>query len=308
MGQRAASHAVARCSAAPALRRRLRRVTLGLAFALALVGAARAEEAPATPGLDATDAWRVSQSALGREIGDFALLDRAGQPVRLADYRGKPLLVSFVYTGCFQVCPTNTRSLNEAVLALQGRFGAHRFNVISIGFNQPADSPQAMKSFAAEQRIDAPDWDFLSPHPAIVEALAADFGFRWRATPAGFDHVLQLSVVDGRGRLVRQFYGDRAPPEVLAELLQQLFAGAPLPEPTPLASLIDRVRILCTVYDPKTGSYRVDYSLALEIAGGLTFVLAMALYALNEWLQRWRAARLTHRKTLAPPPAQTAPH
>jgi protein SCO1 len=308
MGQGAASPAPAPRRAAAALRRWLRHAALALGCALALLGAAQADEAPATPGLDATEAWRVSQSALGREIGDFALLDRAGQPLRLAAYRGKPLLVSFIYTGCFQVCPTNTRSLHEAVLELQRRFGAHRFNVVSIGFNQPADSPQAMKAFAAEQRIDAPDWNFLSPHPATLEGLTADFGFRWRATPAGFDHVLQLSVVDARGRLVRQFYGDRAPPEALAELLQQLFAGAPLPEPTPLASFIDRVRILCTVYDPKTGSYRVDYSLALEIAGGLTFVLAMALYALNEWLQRWRAARLTHRKTLAPSPAQTAPH
>ena len=281
MGQGAASHALAPCSAAAALRRWLRHAGLALGFGLALLGAAQADEAPATPGLDATDAWRVSQSALGREIGDFALLDRAGQPVRLAAYRGKPLLVSFVYTGCFQICPTNTRSLHEAVDTLHKRFGTQRFNVVSIGFNQPADSPQAMKAFAAQQRIDAPGWEFLSPHPKIVEALAENFGFRFRATPAGFDHVLQLSVVDAEGRLVRQFYGDRPPAGELGELLQQLFSGAPLAEPTPLAAFVDRVRILCTVYDPETGRVRVDYSLVLEIAGGITFILAMALYALN---------------------------
>ena len=55
-------------------------------------------------------------------------------------------------------------------------------------------------------------------------------------------------------------------------------------------ALIDRVRILCTVYDPKTGTYRVDYSLALEVAGGLTFALAVLAYLLNEWRGR-RAAR-----------------
>ena len=279
---------------------------LRLALAMLLVGAAQAEEAPATPGLDATDAWRASQSALGREIGDFALLDRGGRPQRLADYRGKPLLVSFVYTGCFQVCPTNTRSLHEAVDALHKRFGTQRFNVVSIGFNQPADSPQAMKAFAAQQRIDAPDWEFLSPHPKIVDALAENFGFRFRATPAGFDHVLQLSVVDAEGRLVRQFYGDRPPAEELAELLQQLFSGAPPAEPSALAAFIDRVRILCTIYDPETGRARVDYSLAFEIAGGITFVLAMALYALNEWLVRRRAARLTQRKSTPATPRQTA--
>jgi protein SCO1/2 len=279
---------------------------LRLALALLLVGAAQAEDAPAQPKLDATDAWRVSQSALGREIGDFALLDREGRPQRLADYRGKPLLVSFIYTGCFQICPTNTRSLHEAVDVLHKRFGTQRFNVVSIGFNQPTDSPQAMKAFAAQQRIDAPDWEFLSPHPKIVDALAENFGFRFRATAAGFDHVLQLSVVDAQGRLVRQFYGDRPPAGELTELLQQLFSGAPPAEPTPLAAFIDRVRILCTVYDPETGRVRVDYSLALEIAGGITFILAMVLYALNEWLVRRRAARLMHRKSAPATLEQTA--
>jgi protein SCO1/2 len=194
----------------------------------------------------------------------------------------------------------------EAVDALHRRFGTQRFNVVSIGFNQPADSPQAMKVFAAQQGIAAPDWEFLSPHPKIVDALAENFGFRYRATPAGFDHVLQLSVVDAEGRLVRQFYGDRPPADELAELLQQLFSGAPPAEPTALAAFIDRVRILCTVYDPETGRARVDYSLAFEIAGGITFVLAMALYALNEWLVRRRAARLTQRKTAPAAPRQTA--
>jgi protein SCO1/2 len=54
---------------------------------------------------------------------------------------------------------------------------------------------------------------------------------------------------------------------------------------------VDRIRILCTVYDPKTGAYRVDYSLALEIAGGLTFILSVALYMLNEWRVRRRERR-----------------
>ncbi len=45
------------------------------------------------------------------------------------------------------------------------------------------------------------------------------------------------------------------------------------------------------VYDPKTGTYRVDYALALEAAGGLTFIVAMALYMLNEWRARRRARR-----------------
>jgi protein SCO1/2 len=269
-----------------------------LALLQAPVHAALPEAQPQPgPALDAREAMRVSQAAVGRVVGDHTLADREGRPVRLAAYRGKPLLVSFIYTGCFQGCPLTTRALDESVRALQARFGDHMFNVASIGFNQPEDSPQAMKAFAAQHRIGRPNWDFLSPPVRSVEALTRDFGFRYAATPAGFEHVLQVSLLDAEGRIVRQVYGDRPAVDVLGESLRDLLEGRPLPQQTAVEALIDRIRILCTVYDPGTGTYRVDYALALEVAGGLTFILAMALYMLNEWRNRRRErrrARLAH--------------
>lgn len=248
------------------------------------------------PVLDSTAALRDSQAAIGSQPVDHTLLDREGRPVRLSAYRGKPLLVSFIYTGCFTICPINTRLLREAVDSLQGRFGVNQFNVVSIGFNQPADSPQALKAYAAQNRIDSPNWEFLSPHPSIVAQLTRDFGFSYVATPAGFDHLLQLSILDAGGRIVRQVYGERLSANQLGEPLKQLLTGAPLPQDTQLSDIIDRVRILCSVYDPVTGQYRVDYALAIMVAGGLTFALAMAWFFLLEW----RSARRTRRLTRSP--------
>jgi protein SCO1 len=261
---------------------------LCVAMGVLLGAAAHAQAQDPAPGLDPNDALRASQAAVGNAIGDFTLLDREGRLVRLASYRGKPLLVSFIYTGCFQVCPAATRSLDDAVQALQARFGSGRFNVVSIGFNQPADSPQAMKAFVAQHRIARADWEFLSPPSAIVEPLTRDFGFRYLATPAGFDHLLQVTMVDAQGRIARQVYGDNLAAD-LAQPMQQLLEGAPVPPLLELSGVVERIRLLCTVYDPKTGTYRVDYSLALEIAGGLTFAIAMALYMFNEWRGRRRA-------------------
>ncbi len=271
----------------------LRRLAVNaIAWALSLLPAAvLGGEAAAVPALDQKAALAASQAALGRTIGEHTLLDREGRPVQLSSYRGKPLLVSFIYTGCFQVCPATTRSLDETVRALQGRFGDNQFNVISVGFNQPADSPQAMKAFAAQHRISRPNWDFLSPPPPAVDRLTRDFGFRYEATPAGFEHVLQVSLVDAQGRIVRQVYGDKVPADALGEPMKDLLVGIPLSAATPLDDLIDQVRLLCTVYDPETGTYRVDYSLALEAAGGLTFLIAFTLYMLNEWRSRRRARR-----------------
>ncbi|HPU53526.1 MAG TPA: SCO family protein [Burkholderiaceae bacterium] len=247
--------------------------------------------AQAPAALDAPAAVRDSQAAIGRQIGEHRLLDRQGRDVRLADYLGKPLLVSFIYTGCFQICPTTTQSLARAVDQLARDFGPDKFNVLSIGFNQPFDSPAAMRAFAAQMRIDAVNWEFLSPPAPLVDALTRDFGFRYAATPAGFDHVLMVSVLDPRGRIYAQVYGDQLSPDKLGEPVRLLLRDAPMPAGLPVAELIERVRILCTVYDPETGKYRYNYGLILEIAGGVTFALAMIWFYANEWLRVRRQRR-----------------
>lgn len=253
---------------------------------------ARGNDAPAPrPTLDPSAALRISQGVVGKKIGDYTLLDRAGKPVRLADYRGKPLLVNFMYTGCFQVCPTSTRAIAAAIDGMGRSMDPRQYNIISIGFNLPADSPPSMKAFAAQQRIDFANWEFLSPHASTVEALTRDFGFAYAPSQSGFDHLLQVTVVDAEGRIYRQVYGEDFSADQLAEPIRQLLRNEPLPQELDLADLVDRVRILCSIYDPATGEYRVSYALAFEIAGGVTFVIAMIWFFIGEW----RASRRLRR-------------
>ncbi len=241
--------------------------------------------------LDQKSALRVSQSVIGTIPGDYTFLDREGRPVRLSQYRGKPLLVSFIYTGCFQVCPLTTRSLQSAVEAGRDFFGTDQFNIISIGFNQPADSHQSLKAFARQYRIDVPNWEFLSPHASIVERLTREFGFSYLANPAGFDHILQATLLDAEGRIYRQIYGDDLTADSIGAPIRQLLTNAPVERQLVLDDLIDRVRILCTEYDPKTGKYEVRYGLLIEIAGGVTFALTMLWFFVSEWLSQRRTRR-----------------
>lgn len=266
-----------------------RAVLAALLAGVALTAQATTEdEAGAVPRLNEVEAVRLGQAAVGRSVPDLMLLDREGRPVRLAGYRGKPLLVSFIYTGCFQVCPMQTRALHEAVQGLQRMLGPSQFNVVSIGFNQPFDTPDAMRSFARQHRIDAPNWEFLSPPRDAVPALTQAFGFSYVATPAGFDHVLGVTVVDAQGRIHAQVYGDKLRADQLGVPLRELLLDAPWPATSTLAAVVERVRILCTVYDPDTGEYRYDWKLILELIGGLLFFGSAAIYLLLEWRDRRR--------------------
>lgn len=246
---------------------------------------------PASASFDPNEALRASQAVVGQMVPDYTLLDREGRPVKLSDYRGKPLLVSFIYTGCFQICPATTRSLLAAVKVAYAGWGPNQFNVISIGFNQPADTPQALKSFAAQNGINFPNWEFLSPPATIVSDLTNRFGFAQVATASGFDHLLQVTLVDAQGRIYRQIYGENFAGDMLGEPLKQLITDSPVANQISLSAIIDRVRILCTVYDPVTGEYRIKDGLVLEIAGGITFLIAVVWFFLIEWRKRRAGAR-----------------
>ena len=236
-----------------------------------------AAEGVGEAAFDATAALRASQAVIGTRVGEHALVDRSGRAHMLSSFRGKPLLVSFVYTGCSQVCPLTTKMLERAVAAAQRALGAGRFNVLTVGFNLPYDTPAAMADFARRQGVTLPDWEFVSADAAGVQRLTREFGFEFRATTGGFDHVTQVSIVDADGKIVRQVYGDQFDLQLLVEPVKQLLTGSPA-EFSSLAQMIDKVKLVCTVYDPVTGEYRFDYAVFIEIASGLSVFFAVLLF------------------------------
>jgi len=231
---------------------------------------------------DSAKALELSQSVIGSQVRDYAFTDSNGRARRLADYRNKPLLVNFVYTGCTQACPLTVRFLSRAITQARQALGPEAFAIVTIGFNQPFDTPQAMHALAAQHGIADPNWDFLSPAPGAIEALAGEFGFTWYATPKGFDHVTQVTVVDANGRIYRQIYGENFDVPMLIEPLKQLITGTPAPAGD-WRALLEKVRLFCTVYDRSSGRYRLDYSLFVGMAIGIMILGAGVTSLLREW-------------------------
>jgi protein SCO1/2 len=222
-------------------------------------------------------------------VGDYAFRGTDGHAVRLSQWRGRPVLVNFVYTGCSQVCPTTTRFLASAVAEADRMLGPGRYVVATIGFNYPYDSPEAMAAFARAQGIDRRDWHFLSPEAGVVESVTRDLGFSYAASAGGFDHLTQVTLLDGEGRIAAQVYGENFDIPMLVGPLKALLTNSPLPAVT-VASVLERVRLLCTVYDPRTGRYRLDYSIVIELLTGTSIVIAVLFFLFREW-QRNRRLR-----------------
>lgn len=234
--------------------------------------------------IDPEQALRLSQAAIGRTIGDYHFTDQDNRPLDLARLRGRPLIVSYIYTSCAFVCPTLTASLARSVELAREMLGPDSFTVVSLGFDTRVDTPEQMRRYAAERGISVPGWYFASTDEATVARFAQEVGFSYAPLAGGFDHLAQVTIIDGDGRVYRQVYGPDFAPPMIVDPLKKLALGISTPE-RPLADFLNKVRLICTSYDPRSGRYRFDYSLILEIGIGLSCTIGFAVFAARAWRQ-----------------------
>ncbi len=257
----------------------LRHVYLsGLFWALSFAVHAAASTDP----FDKEEALRQSQAAIGRQVADYRFLDENGQTVSLSDYRGRPVLISLIYTSCFHTCPMTTQNLKKAVRAARETLKGKPFQVLTIGFDAPVDNPQSMAGFHSTQAVRDQDWAFLSSDKDTIEALTRDLGFAYYPTPRGYDHLVQLSVLDDQGVLYQQVYGQSFELPWLVEPLKEIIYAEQRGIGQLLSNIGNRVRLFCTLYDPVSGRYRFDISLFIQMAIGAMIILTGIIYLVRE--------------------------
>lgn len=143
----------------------------------------------------------------GEPIPDAQLLTQDGRTVRLSDFRGRTLILSFIYTRCnvSTMCPMATRKLAEAqALARKNNLDVH-FMVVSF---DPEDSPEVLLDYARRHEVDLSNWDFATGSGEVVGPLARRFSTYFRRTPGGaFEHNINVTIVDPRGRFRDEFFG-----------------------------------------------------------------------------------------------------
>jgi protein SCO1/2 len=231
-----------------------------------------------------------SQAAIGNVLSNHSLTDHNSHALSMDDLRGKPLVVSMIYTSCYQICPMTIRNLAKVVDKARDALGEDSFNVAVIGFDVYNDSPQAMIHFARKQGIDDRGWRLLSISPDTINALSEELGFEFFSSPNGFDHITQVTVIDAEGRVYRQVYGEVIDTPLLVEPLKQLVLGQPKPNQTLLSELINKVRFFCTTYDPARDAYHFDYSLFVGMTIGGSIILIGIILLVREIRQGRRSA------------------
>jgi protein SCO1/2 len=167
----------------------------------------------------------------GTEVPDFGLVNQDGKRIHLAQYRGKTLLITFVYTRCPQPDQCTLMSNNFAAIdkALQNQPETYdKTHLLTISFDPDYDTPKVLRSYGASHtgryaNETFQHWEFVSGSKDEVKGIAQFFGLRYYHDTESNDeqviHSMRTAIVGPDGKVIKLYRGNEwKPEEVLSDL------------------------------------------------------------------------------------------
>jgi protein SCO1/2 len=152
----------------------------------------------------------------------FALTSQDGQPMALAAFRGKVVAVTFIYTGCPDICPLLTEKLAQVQDELGANFGA-KIAFVSITLDPEHDTVEVLKQYAQLFGARPEGWAFLTGPPEAIRDVAHRYGvFFSRNQDGSIDHTQLTTLIDVDGQMRVQYLGVRFDPDEFRRDLMSL--------------------------------------------------------------------------------------
>jgi protein SCO1/2 len=175
--------------------------------ALVLVGLARDEEAD-EPAVTRGSAFEGAVMPPGLRAPDFELRNQDGERVTMRELRGRPVMVTFLYTTCEETCPLQAQTVRGALDQL-----GHDVPALAIAVDPPRDTPERARAFLAKQRA-LGRLDFVLGTRSELRPLWKAFAIQPQSVTQ--EHQARFTLVDERGFQRIGFPGSEATPERLA--------------------------------------------------------------------------------------------
>jgi protein SCO1/2 len=126
----------------------------------------------------------------------FTLTSQDRLPVSLADFVGRVVAVTFIYTLCTDTCPALTPMMSFVQDRLGPDFGT-KVAFVSITVDPERDTPQVLKEYARAFGADLGGWAFLTGAPDAIREVTRRYGvFAAPAANGDLDHSFLTSIVD----------------------------------------------------------------------------------------------------------------
>jgi protein SCO1/2 len=146
---------------------------------------------------------------IGERIPEFALYDQDGKVVQSGRFRGKEIMLNFIYTRCpvANMCPAATLKMMQTQ-KLAREAGVKNLELVSITLDPTFDTPGVLKEYAKVRGIDTSNFSFLTGPENAIKDLLTQFGVIAEFQGEAFlKHTLATLLIDENGRIIHRADG-----------------------------------------------------------------------------------------------------
>ncbi len=145
---------------------------------------------------------------VGEAIPDFALYDQDARVVQSTRFRGKQVMLNFIFTRCpvATMCPAATAKMMQTQ-RLAREAGVANLELVSITLDPDYDTPGVLKEYAQQRGIDTSNFSFLTGPEAAIKDLLVQFGVIAESDGDLIKHTLATLLIDAEGRIAHRTDG-----------------------------------------------------------------------------------------------------
>lgn len=170
----------------------------------------------------------VSEAKEGDEVPNYQLVNQDGADIRLHNYRGKALLLTFIYTRCPlpEYCSLMSNNFAKIDQELQKQPDLYqKTHLLSITIDPEYDKPSVLRSYGAAHTERYQDetfshWEFATGTSDQIKGVAQYFGLRYFNEKDQIVHGLRTVVISPAGKVTKVFRGNEWRPEEVLKALQ----------------------------------------------------------------------------------------
>jgi protein SCO1/2 len=159
----------------------------------------------------------------GQPVPTTKFIDQDGKKRSIADFNGKAVVLTFIYTNC--PMPTFCPLMDRNFAALQEKMKADpalNVHLISVSFDPDRDTPAVLKAHGQKLGFDPKLWTFFTGTRDDVDQFAGRFGVtvaRAANDQRDITHTLRTAIIDRNGNLVKVYTGNEwTPTDVWADI------------------------------------------------------------------------------------------
>lgn len=171
----------------------------------------------------------VEPLEVGSVMPDYPFVTEEGKKIRLSDFKGQALGLTFIFTRCpFPAfCPRMTDYFGKAAAELLKEGNPTNWHFLSITFDPEFDTPERLKQYAQLKypKRPADKWNFVTSEMIEIDAITEQFGLAFAFRDGTIDHNLRTVVIDAAGKVQQILIGNEWPVEDLVTEMKKAAAA-----------------------------------------------------------------------------------